>query len=58
MGRKSNDKANKKRWLRNLMRIFKHPLAYFGWTTSKWYINNGARIVPTLFLFTIVSACW
>jgi hypothetical protein len=40
------------------MRIFKHPLAYFGWTTSKWYINNGARIVPTLFLFTIVSACW
>jgi len=36
LGKKSNDRGNKKRGFKNLFRFIKNPIAYIGWKTHRW----------------------
>lgn len=36
MGKKANDKGNKKRGMKNLFRFIKNPIGYIGWKTHRW----------------------
>ena len=36
LSRKANDKGNKKRFIKNMFRFVKNPVAYIGWKTQRW----------------------
>jgi hypothetical protein len=58
LSRKIVDRGNKRRFLRNFPRFFKHPFAYFAWSTARFYQQAPPRILMTLIAFTIGCALW
>ena len=40
-GKKFPDKGNKKRFFKNVFRLFKHPLGMIYWRSYKWRSGKG-----------------
>lgn len=52
------DKGNKRRFLRNIPRFFKNPLAYFAWSTARWYNASVPRLFMTSIILTFAVAAY
>ena len=58
LSKKSVDKANKRRMIRNFARFVKSPIAYLFWATSRWVAASQPRVLYIFLAMTWAGALY
>jgi sensor c-di-GMP phosphodiesterase-like protein len=45
LSKKAPDRGNKKRFIKNVLRMIKNPYAYFFWKTHRYRQNNNPKMI-------------